>query len=134
MEFIESMPRVKIAILSVVMAAVGATGCDVLKGVALKEKHGAVAFDEETGGWGYSFNQLTAEAAKKKATKKGSSCEVHWSWKKGCGALAQAKKDKKVMSAKTGGTRATAEGAAKASCLGMGAGPCKVAVWACNSK
>ncbi len=134
MEFIESMPRAKVVILSVAMTVVGATGCDVIKGVALKEKHAAVAFDEETGGWGYSYNQVTAKAAKKEATKKCSTCEVHLTWNKGCGALAQSKKDKKVMSAKTGSTRAAAESAAKASCLGMGAGPCKVAVWACNSK
>ena len=38
------------------------------------------------------------------------------------------------MIAKIGSTRTTAEGASKASCLGMNAGPCKVVVWACNSK
>lgn len=126
--------RGKFAILLVAMAAIGTTGCDKIKGAALKEKHGAVAFDEETGGWGYSFNQLTEKDAKKKATEKCDTCEVHLTWQKGCGALAQSKKDKKVMSAKTGSSRKSAEAAAKASCLGMGAGPCKVAVWACNSK
>ena len=134
MEFIESMPQAKVAILSVAMVVIGATGCDVIKGVALKEKHAAVAFDEETGGWGYSYNQVTAEVAKKEATKKCKTCKVQLTWNKGCGALAQSKKDKKVMSAKTGSTRTAAEGAAKTSCLGMDAGPCKVVVWACNSK
>jgi hypothetical protein len=134
MDFIVNMPRLELGIFAVAMTVVGVTGCDVVKGVAMKEKHAAVAFDEETGGWGYSYNQVTAEAAKKEATKKCSTCKVTLTWNKGCGALAQSKKDKKVMSAKTGSTRAAAEGAAKASCLGMGAGPCKVVVWACNSK
>lgn len=134
MKFIETIPRLRVVILSVAMIAVGVTGCDVLKGAALKEKHAAVAIDEDTGGWGYSYNQLTADAAEKEATKKCSTCKVQLTWEKGCGALAQSKKDKKVMSAKTGSTRKAAETAAKTSCLGMGAGPCKVAVWACNSK
>lgn len=132
MDFIDNMPQV--GVLAIAIAVVGVTGCDVVKGVALKEKHAAIAFDEETGGWGYSFNQVTAEAAKKEATKKCSTCKVNLTWNKGCGALAQSKKDKNVMAAKTGGTRGAAEGAAKASCLGMDAGPCEVVVWACNSK
>jgi hypothetical protein len=39
-----------------------------------------------------------------------------------------------VMSAKTGGTRATAEGAAKANCLPKKAGGCKVVAWACKQQ
>lgn len=122
------------ALFAAALLALGATGCDVIKGVALKEKHGAVAFDENTGGWGYSFNQITAEVAAKEATKKCKTCKVHLTWKSGCGALAQSNKDAKVMSAKTGSTETAAKAAAKTSCLGMGAGPCKVVVWACNSK
>ncbi len=127
-------PGVEVALLSMAMLAVGVTGCDVVKGVALKEKHAAVAYDEETGGWGYSYNQLTAKAAEKEATKKCKTCTVHLTWNKGCGALAQSKEDKKVLVAETGISRGIAEMAAKKACKEKGKGDCKVVVWACNSK
>ena len=59
---------------------------------------------------------------------------MHLTWNRGCGALAQSKKDKKVMVAKTGKTRKSAEAAAKKACKEEGKGDCKIAVWACNSK
>ena len=119
---------------AMVSVSVGLSGCNVLKGLAKPQKHGAIAFDEETGGWGYSYNQLTEEMAKAAATKKCSTCTVRLTWQKGCGALAQSESDKTVMSAKTGSTRGSAEGLAKANCLSKGAGPCKVVVWSCNGK
>lgn len=119
---------------TLVAVSVGLLGCDILKGLAKSEKHGAIAFDEDTGGWGYSYNQATEERAKTEATKNCSPCTVQLAWQKGCGALAQAESDKKVMGAKTGSTRLAAEGAAKANCLSKGAGPCKVVVWSCNGK
>jgi len=133
----------KVAGLSVVMFTVslGATGCETIekfnktkKELSGEAKYGAIAFDEDKGGWGYSYNQPTEKKAGEKATKKCTTCTVHLTWEGGCAALAQSKKDKKVMSAKTGGTRLAAEGAAKANCLSKEAGPCKVVVWACNSK
>lgn len=137
----------KIVGLSLAMFSMtlGLSGCDFLEGFAkkkakekvnekLKERYGAIAFDEETGGWGYSHDHKSEEAAKKAATKKCSTCKVHLTWKKGCAALAQSKKDKNVMSAKKGKTRKSAEAAAKASCLSTEGGPCKIVVWSCNSK
>jgi len=121
-------------LLAVALLAVGVAGCDVVKGVALKEKHAAVAYDEDTGSWGYSYNQLTAKAAEKEATKKCDTCKVHLTWNKGCGALAQSKDDKKVLVAETGISRGLAEMAAKKACKEMDKGDCKVVVWACNSK
>jgi len=127
--------------VAVFSASLGVTGCETLekfnktkKELTGKAKYGAIAFDEEKGGWGYSFNQPTEKKAGEKATKKCPNCTVHLTWEGGCAALAQSKKDNKVMSAKTGGTRLTAEGAAKANCLSKEAGPCKVVVWACNGK
>jgi erythromycin esterase-like protein len=133
---IKSMCSAKLVGLSVVMVSVslGASGCEILKRFGKQQKHGAIAFDEDKGGWGYSFDQASEAAAEKAATEKCSTCTVRLKWEEGCGALAQAEKDKKVMSAKTGSTRTAAEGAAKASCLSAEAGPCKVVVWACNSK
>lgn len=134
---------VKVVSLSVAMFSVsfGVLGCEALekfnktkKEVTGKAKYGAIAFDEDKGGWGYSYNQPTEKKAEEKATEKCSTCKVHLTWEGGCAALAQSEKDKKVMSAKTGSTQAAAEGAAKANCLSKKAGPCKVAVWACNSK
>jgi radical SAM protein with 4Fe4S-binding SPASM domain len=133
----------KVVSFSVAMFSVGlaVSGCEALdefnkkkKEVTGKAKYGAIAFDEDKGGWGYSYNQPTEATASEKATEKCSSCKVHLTWEGGCAALAQSETDKKVMSAKTGGTQAAAEGAAKASCLAKKAGACKVVVWACNSK
>lgn len=133
----------RVAGLSVALFSInlGLSGCDLVERFAKKkveekvnEKHGAIAFDEDTGGWGYSHDHKSEEAAKKAATKECSTCKVHLTWEKGCAALAQSQKDKNVMSAKKGGTRKAAEGAAEASCLAAGAGPCKVVVWACNGK
>lgn len=131
-------PSLSVAVLC---ASLGASGCEALenfnktkKELTGEAKYGAIAFDEDKGGWGYSYNQPTEEKAKEAATEKCSSCTVHLTWEGGCAALAQSETDKKVMSAKTGGTRATAEGAAKASCLSKKSGSCKVVVWACNSK
>ena len=136
MASIKIIHAVRVVGLAAAMVSVsgGLSGCNVLKKLMKKEKHGAIAFDEDTGGWGYSYNQASEEKAKTEATKKCSTCTVRLTWQKGCGALAQAESDKKVMSARTGGTRMAAEGLAKANCLSKGAGPCKVVVWSCNGK
>jgi hypothetical protein len=130
----QSTLQTKAVLLSLALVAFGLLGCDVVKGVALKEKHAAVAYDEEAGGWGYSYDQVTAKAAEKEATKKCDTCKVHLTWNKGCGALAQSKEDKRVLAAETGISRGTAEMKAKKACKEKGAGSCKVVVWACNGK
>lgn len=122
--------------LSVAMigVGVGVSGCGLLKLFLKSQKHAAIAYDETTGGWGYSYDQLTDELAKQAATSKCGSCTVRLSWNQGCGALAQSTTKKNVMSAATGSTRLAAEGAAKADCLSKGSGACNIVVWACNSK
>jgi len=120
--------------VAMVVVGIGASGCQLLKLIAKSQKHAAIAYDENTGGWGYSFDQLTAELAKQAATAKCPTCTVRLSWNQGCGALAQSTTKKNVMTAATGTTRTAAEGAAKAECVAKGAGACNIAVWACNSK
>jgi hypothetical protein len=125
----------KVAGFSVAMIAIGfgVTGCKLLKMVAKTQKHAAIAFDEKTGGWGYSYDQLTDDLAKQAATSKCGTCTVRLSWNQGCGALAQSTTKKNVMGAAAGTTRLAAEGAAKSECLSKGGGACNVLIWACNS-
>ena len=77
------------------------------------QKHAAIAYDEKTGGWGYSYDHLTEDLAKKAATEKCSTCTVKLTWNQGCGALAQSESKKEIMTTATGATRPAAEGAAK---------------------
>jgi hypothetical protein len=90
--------------VAVITAGLGVTGCNLLKKVAKSQKHAAIAYHEETGGWGYSFDQLTEDLAKKKATEKCPACTVKLTWNQGCGALAQSTTNSKLMSAATGST------------------------------
>ena len=126
---------VKAASLSVAMIAIGIgmAGCNLLKAVAKSQKHAAIAFDETTGGWGYSFDQLTEDVAKQAATNKCGTCTVRLTWNQGCGALAQSTTKKNVMTTGTGSNRAAAEGAARSDCVSKGGGTCNILVWACNS-
>lgn len=124
-----------IAGLSVAMftvATVG-TGCKLLDAVRKTQKHAAIAYDEKTGGWGYSYDQLTADLAKKAATEKCPHCTVRLAWNQGCGALAQSKSKPDVMTTATGTNRPAAESAAKAECASKGGGTCEILVYACNS-
>lgn len=136
MESFKIKRALQVASLSVAMIAVGVgvTGCQLLKLVAKSQKHAAIAYDENTGGWGYSFDQLTADLAKQAATSKCPTCTVRLTWNQGCGALAQSTTKKNLMTAATGTTRTAAEGAAKVDCVSKGGGTCNVVVWACNSK
>ena len=125
----------KIAGLSVAVVAIGigGAGCKVLKEIRKTQKHAAIAYDEKTGGWGYSYDQLTEEIAKKAATEKCSTCTVRATWNQGCGALAQSKSKPDVMTTGTGTNRPAAESAAKAECASKGGGTCEILVYACNS-
>lgn len=126
--------RALAVLLSLSILTIGLSGCQVLKLIRKSQKHAAIAYDENTGGWGYSYDHITEERAKSAATEKCKTCTVRLTWNQGCGALAQSQSKKGVMSAATGTTRVAAEGAAKAECLAKGAGPCDVVIWACNSK
>jgi hypothetical protein len=117
-----------------VACSVGGAGCKLLEAVRKTQKHAAIAYDEKTGGWGYSYDQLTEDIAKKEATKKCKTCTVRMSWNQGCGALAQSKEKPEIMTTAQGKTRTAAEGAAKEECKSQGGGACKVLVYACNSK
>ena len=118
--------------LSVV--AMGGAGCNkVLNAVRKSQKHAAIAYDEKTGGWGYSYDKLTEDLAQTAATEKCPKCTVRLTWNQGCGALAQSTTKQEVMTTALGTTRPAAEGAAKAECVSQGGGTCKVLVYACNS-
>ncbi len=119
--------------IGVLALAAGTTGCKLLKMAAKTQKHAAIAYDEKTGGWGYSYDQLTEDLAKSAATSKCGTCTVRLSWNQGCGALAQSTTKKNVMTTGTGTNRTAAEAAAKAECTSKGGGTCNVLVWACNS-
>jgi hypothetical protein len=101
--------------------------------VAKNQKHAAIAYDEKTGGWGYSYDQLTEDLATTAATTRCGSCTVKLSWNQGCGALAQSTTRKELMTTGLGPNRTAAEGAAKSDCAGKGGGTCNVLVYACNS-
>ena len=126
---------VKVASLSVAVIALGiaGSGCKLLKMVSKSQRHAAIAYDETTGGWGNSFDQLTEDLAKQAATSKCGSCTVRLSWNQGCGALAQSTTKKNVMTTGVGSNRPAAEGAARAECVAKGGGTCNMLVWACNS-
>jgi hypothetical protein len=125
----------KVAGLSVAMIAlgIGVSGCKLLKMVSKSQKHAAIAYDETTGGWGYSFDQLTEDLANKASTAKCGTCTVRLSWNQGCGALAQSTTKKNLMTTGAGSNRVAAEGAARTECVSKGGGTCNVVVWACNS-
>ena len=127
--------KMKVAGFSVALVAlcIGATSCKLLKMAAKTQKHAAIAYDEKTGGWGYSFDQLTDDLAKNAATSKCGTCTVKLSWNQGCGALAQSPTKKDVMTTGTGATRLAAEGSAKGECASKGGGACNILVYACNS-
>ena len=126
----------KVAGLLVATLALGAgsLGCGKIASMIMKsQKHAAIAYDEKTGGWGYSYDQLTEDLAKSAATQKCPTCTVRLTWNQGCGALAQAPTKKDVMTTGLGTTRLAAEGAAKTDCLAKSGGACNVLVYACNS-
>ncbi|MCC6647442.1 MAG: DUF4189 domain-containing protein [Polyangiaceae bacterium] len=127
--------KISVAALSLSVLCVGllGTGCKVLKMAAKTQKHAAIAYDEKTGGWGYSYDQLTEDLAKSAATSKCGTCTVRLSWNQGCGALAQSETKRDIMTTATGATRLAAEGAARAACVGAGGGNCKILVFSCNS-
>ena len=126
----------KIAGLWIAVVALGAAGlgCDkVLKEVRKSQKHAAIAYDEKTGGWGYSYDQITEDIAKKEATVKCPHCTVRLSWNQGCGALVQSQTKAEIMTTGLGTNRPAAESAAKKECEAKGGEKCKVLVYACNS-
>lgn len=132
----EWMRVMKIAGLWIAMMGVclGTVGCDkILKAARKSQKHAAIAYDEKTGGWGYSYDHLTPELAKKAATEKCPTCTVRLTWNQGCGALAQSESKKEIMTTALGSNRPAAESAAKKECVDKGGGTCKVLVYACNS-
>lgn len=128
-------PRTRIAALSATIVAVGllGTGCKLLKLAAKTQRHAAIAYDEKTGGWGYSYNQLTEELAKSASTAKCPTCTVRLAWNQGCGALAQSATKRDIMTTGLGTTKLAAEGAARADCVAKGGGSCNILVYACNS-
>jgi hypothetical protein len=123
-------------VVAVIGVGAGSIGCDkVMKAAKDSQKHAAIAFDEKTGGWGYSHDHLTPDLAKKAATEKCSSCTVRVTWNQGCGALAQSESKKEVMTTGLGSNQPAAESAARKECAAAGGGDkCKILVWACNSK
>lgn len=94
--------------------------------------HGAVAVDD-TGGWGYAYDQPTEAAARAKATEKCPRCAVRMIWRQGCGAIAQSDAKKQITGTGHGATRASAEAIARSQCIANGGGACSIAAWACNS-
>lgn len=131
---LRSTSQVAALSFAVIALGLGGTGCDkVLKEVKKSQKHAAIAYDEKTGGWGYSYDHLTEDLAKKAATEKCSTCTVKLSWNQGCGALAQSESKPEIMTTALGANKAAAEGGAKTDCVAKGGGSCKVLVYACNS-
>ena len=61
---------------------------------ALAENHGAIAFSEETGAVGYSYDHPTRDAAETKALEEcGPGCKVVQWFRNACGALATGDND-----------------------------------------
>lgn len=125
--------KITLLMVAAVGIGVGGSGCKLLNEIRKTQKHAAIAFDEKTGGWGYSFDQPTEDIAKKQALKECKTCTTRLTWNQGCGALAQSKDKPEIMTTGTGTNRPAAEGAAKSDCAAQGGGTCKILVWACNS-
>jgi len=96
--------------------------------------YGAVAYDQNTGKFGSSFNQPTPAAANEAALKKCDSaqCRVHPVEPKGCGALAMSDKGRAWGGADRV-TLAAAESAAVVHCRShTTTGTCTVRLSGCN--
>ena len=117
---------------------IGASGCKLLNEIAKTQKHAAIAYDEKTGGLGYSVYRPSADPGPKAATGKIPSCTGclatgRLAGNEGWGALARSPPKKGMRTPAPGTTRLAAESAAKADCVAKGGGTCKVLVYACNS-
>jgi serine/threonine-protein kinase len=89
--------------------------------------YGAIAFHQDSGSKGFSFNQRSAREASVEALKQcgHDNCEVILSIRNACGALASSKKG---FASSTGATRAEAETKALKKC-----GPgCDPVIWTCT--
>lgn len=81
---------------AVVAAVTAAAGFTMAAPASAYAGFGAVAYDQETGNYGASWNASTQSKAFEEALKQCSSagCKVHPVEPKGCGALAMSDKDK----------------------------------------
>jgi hypothetical protein len=99
-------------------------------------RFGAVAYDENSGRYGASFDQKTQSQAFEKALRQcaGAGCRVHPVEPAGCGALALSNGDKAWGGADRA-TLADAERAAIAHCRrNAKTGVCTVRVFGCNTQ
>lgn len=102
----------------------------------LKTYHGAIAYDKESGSWGYSVDNNTAaqaEAGALESCKKGSpGCQVYVRLTNQCGALAASPDG--AFSWAADKTSQASEKRALASCRKNGNEGCEVKVTACTSR
>jgi uncharacterized protein DUF4189 len=119
-------------------AVVAALAVPLLAAAPAYADFGAVAYDQNTGKYGASWNQPTQAKAYEAALKQCDSpgCIVHPVEPKGCGALAVSGKDKDGHIYWGGADRVTltdAERSAVAHCRShTAAGACTVRVFGCN--
>jgi len=96
-------------------------------------KHGAIAYAEQNGAYGFSYNVNSASAANQRAlsncTKHGDGCKVVISFSETCAALAAGDNDR--FAASRGDGRGEAQGNALTACSRDGGKHCEIKAWAC---
>jgi hypothetical protein len=92
------------------------------------DSYGALAYNEETGAYGYAYDYDTqAEASKAAVEECGKDCKVVMQLKNECGAIAQSQK---FYGWANGASRKAAEKGALDNC----GKDCKVVAWTCTVK
>ena len=100
--------------------------------VPLPSFYGAIAYDRQSGAYGFAYDQPSPVAAGRRALDKCGSpgCALVLEFADGCGAYATG--PNAAAGAGSDYTRTTAEDRALAQCRSAG-GNCQVQVWTCNS-
>jgi serine/threonine-protein kinase len=122
--------------VSKLAAVIGGTGLAIAahlvsaSAASAQDMYGAIATNDATGAWGYSYNYPTRAQAEANALQEcgEQGCKVDVWFVNACGAVA---KDGRMVGWGWAETRSEAEAQAVSAC---GSGACKVQVWACTTR
>lgn len=120
-------------VLLVLLASAGLAVAIAGSAEAIPNRHGALAYDMNTGRYGFSYNYDADWKARNRAlTECGwSGCKAYVSFQGGCGALAT-DNNQRIYGWGTSADRATAVSRALYECKIRG-GNCTIKVWSCNA-
>ena len=100
--------------------------------------YGAIAYSQNTGCWGYSYNYRNPQEAIIEAVKRcercsgDNTCAARVWFCRGCGALAKASNG--ALGYAWAGSRQQAENLALRYCREYGGEDCRIVCWACTSR